>query len=163
MKRKKPILTLTGLIISIILISIWYSYYFSFDQRVNRILVSNITIDSIVINDLKTNEWTPVTVRVYDEGNFIPVPNSTIPEIYDQKAAYFKEIHERIIATLSQEDFNYRSSFMSSNAFYGYVSLTGLEKLVKNPQVREIVSSYVNISINDPVRISGGPIKWLRT
>ncbi|MFA5405948.1 MAG: hypothetical protein WC307_01155 [Candidatus Nanoarchaeia archaeon] len=144
-KRKRDkkliliLISIIGISLVVILGVFWYPSLIT-EQRINQILASNVTVDSVVIEDLRIREWTPVIVRLHNQEGFT-----------------FDEIEDMVLSALTDNEFRLKSKFSSSNAFAGYVTIKGLENLVKISQVRKIVTDYANISASD-TGISGSII-----
>ncbi|HLE05717.1 MAG TPA: hypothetical protein VI790_00025 [Candidatus Nanoarchaeia archaeon] len=136
MNNEQKNITIIGITITIILTSISiYSWYFSFEQRANRILSSNVTIDSKIIDDLKVNEWTSVAV-ILNQGNYT-----------------IDEVQNIILKTLSEKEFSSRYKFSTSAIISGSITIEGLEKLANNPIVKEIESGHGLTNISTEVRV----------
>jgi len=139
--------------VSTILTIIYFSVGYSFEDAITGFTIkgvkfepSNVIIDPNIIDYLEVNDWTPVIIRLHgDSGISYTLDIKENKVIYNRRAEFFEEAERTVLSTLSDEDLKFKSKFSSSNGFSGYVSLAGLEKLMKNPQVREIVSDYIEV------------------
>jgi hypothetical protein len=82
---------------------------------------------------LKEKTWVPVIVIL--EGK-----DYTASESRDEtpKETEIQKIQDIVLATLKDDDFRLGKRFRFLPAFAGEISATGLEKLLKNPQVKSI-------------------------
>lgn len=92
----------------------------------------NLVVDPLVIEKLQNQTEVYVTVRLIDDSNII---YGTPRQIYEQKAEYFKQAEEGVISTLNKSEFRLDYRYTIINAFGGYITRDGLEKLTMNPKV----------------------------
>jgi hypothetical protein len=134
-KKNKNLLIILG-VIGIILIFVlgynWYSNYV-FEQKLNHILNSNISIDSRIIDEIQVSNQVSVIVRLYENKDY----NNDY-------------VRTNVLSTVSNSEFILELTYDSSPDFAGKISLDGLEKLANNPNVKriefdEIVNLYNSI------------------
>ncbi len=104
--------------------------------------VEAIKIDPLVMEKLENQSEVYVTVMLRDDSGInYEGTRHTIKErlpIYKQKKAYFMQVQENVLSTLSESEFMVDYKYSIMNAFGGYITRQGLEKLENNPIVTGI-------------------------
>src|SRR3989338_8604093 len=114
-----------------------------------------VGIDTEVFEQLKTKPKVLVTVVLDDDSN-ISFKDSKLEKrvIFENKKKYFEEIEGQVISTLAKDEFDLDYKFSIMNAFSGYITTSGLNKLKLNSRVMSItIDRELHLLMDESIKI----------
>ncbi len=98
-------------------------------------------IDPRIIEELKINERARVSINLIDNENISLVTNISKAgnqEKLEIMKGYYGLLIDDVLANLTEKDFELKEKFLFSPAFYGFLSESGLKKLMNDSRVQSI-------------------------
>lgn len=131
-------------------------------QQLLNISSSSIKIDPEIIKSFDLQPEIYVSVLLRDESNLVYEGDFKQREnTFDLKRKYFEKSHEEVLSTLTKKDFRLEYRYTTINAFTGFLTRSGLEKLKMNTKVETIeTNKMINQNLQQSVPLINADKVW---